>query len=171
MPASHIVYVRPKRWPFNKMRVRARTKAKCHCRGSRRKREWRLLRPMAREAEAHNLSNVDAKPLTLPCSVIAHLTKPLLWGFHLPVVAVVWRLPWFWSTSCLASVPLKALLSSLFLFQCRFAANYTNPREIKEFSTYRNGVKYEGNLTNLFFRFQICESSKLNFTFVVVYHY
>lgn len=29
-----------------------------------------------REAEVHNLSNVDAKPLTLPCSVIAHLTKP-----------------------------------------------------------------------------------------------
>ncbi|KYM86405.1 hypothetical protein ALC53_04105 [Atta colombica] len=29
-----------------------------------------------REVEAHNLSNVDAKPLTLPCSVIAHLTKP-----------------------------------------------------------------------------------------------
>ncbi|TGZ56164.1 Uncharacterized protein DBV15_01704 [Temnothorax longispinosus] len=29
-----------------------------------------------REMEAHNLSNVDAKPLTLPCSVIAHLTKP-----------------------------------------------------------------------------------------------
>lgn len=44
-----------------------------------REREWRLLRrPMAREAEAHNLSNVDAKPLTLPCSVIAHLTKPPL---------------------------------------------------------------------------------------------
>lgn len=27
------------------------------------------------DAEANNLSNVDAKPLTLPCSVIAHLTK------------------------------------------------------------------------------------------------
>jgi len=29
-----------------------------------------------REVEAHNLSNVDAKPLTLPCSIIAHLMKP-----------------------------------------------------------------------------------------------
>jgi len=60
-----------------------------------------------REVEAHNLSNVDAKPLTLPCSVIAHLMKPRCETSTFPssLSSEGYRVVWIHQLSRQASVP------------------------------------------------------------------
>jgi len=87
-----------------------------------------------REVEAHNLSNVDAKPLTLPCSVIAHLTKPRCETSTFPssLSSEGYRMVQIHQLSLAKRAFPRYSESSLILStQTGFAANYTSPRKVE----------------------------------------